>query len=410
MAEAAPASPPLASRARSTSSYVPGLDGYRALAALMVLVFHVAERTDLTVDDQPFVYAIRPLGALGVSIFFVLSGFLLFRPFVAAHLADDPPPRIGRYLLRRVLRVFPAYWLALVATVYVFGSPERTFPSLGDFVSIVTLQHGYDARTALSGVPVAWTLTVEVTFYAFLPFFALLPPLLAGRRPTPRERFHMQLISIALIFALAAIIRFMLIDSGARLVSTFPSMMDWFAVGMLLATLRAWFDRGHDKPAVVRLLLRRPEYALVGAAVAFAGVVALRLDGGFVRLGLGDHMGRNALFAAIGLCLVGPVALGADGRRPLLRALEHPIVRWFGLISYGVYLWHSLVLFELRPELIEHFGMGTGFWPALVSTLVGTAAIAAVSWYLFENPIITYGRALQGRGRKATPARPAGAQ
>ncbi|HYF44866.1 MAG TPA: acyltransferase, partial [Acidimicrobiales bacterium] len=385
------------SSAAPSVSHVPGLDGARALAALLVLVFHAAEATGQTAGGSQLAYALRPWGALGVSIFFVISGFLLYRPFVTAHLQGEPQPPIDRYLVRRALRIFPAYWLAFVVFVYVFGDPERTVQDLGDLVTLLTLQQGYDADKVLAGVPVAWTLTIEVTFYAFLPLFAVLPVVLAGRRASSREQLRIQLVSVAGLFVLATVIRFLLVDGGATLIGIFPAMADWFAAGMLLAVLRAWFDLGHEPPRVIRAVQRRPELGLIPVALAYVGVLALRLEGGFTRMALGDHMARNALFVVIGVGLIGPLALGASTRRPLLRALGHPVVRWFGVVSYGVYLWHTLVIRELRPRLVDDLGMGTGFWPALVLTLAGTAVLAAVSWYVLERPIINWGRRRERR-------------
>lgn len=382
-------------RRRTGAAYVPGLDGYRATAAFMVLVFHVAGTTGLTREDGLISYAIRPFGILGVSIFFVMSGFLLYRPFVRAHLRDEPMPPIGTYLLRRGLRIFPAYWCAFVFYVYVFGSPDETIHGLGDLVKFVTLQHGYDAGTVLAGVPVAWTLTVEVSFYVFLPVFALAPVAAAGKGATPRERLQTQLVLVVALLALAPTIRFLLIDSESELVNVFPAMLDWFAVGMAIAVVRAWFDEGNPRPRAFETLWRRPEIGLIGVAAAYGAVISMQLPGGLTRLGLGQHMGRNTLYAVIGLCLVAPVALGADGRRPLLRVLENPVARWLGMVSYGIYLWHVLVLNELRPVLIDHLGMGTGFWPALVTTSLGAVAVAAASWYLLERPIIAFGRVIE---------------
>ncbi len=311
-----------ASAATSSSapsvSHVPGLDGYRAVAALLVLTFHVAGSTGLTRDDGFVAYALRPWGALGVSIFFVISGFLLYRPFVTSHLQDEPSPPLGRYLMRRALRIFPAYWLAFVVFVYVFDESQRAVRGIGDLAIFLSLQQGYDADRVLSGIPIAWTLTIEVAFYAFLPLFAVLPVVLAGPRATLREQLRIQLAAVAGLFVLATSIRFLMIDGGAATLGIFPAMADWFAAGMLLAVLRAWFDLGHERPRALRKVQQRPELGLVPVVVAYAGVLALRLDGGFGRLPLGDHMARNALFAVIGLGLIGPLALGTSSRGPLL--------------------------------------------------------------------------------------------
>ena len=365
----------------------------------MVLVFHVASGTGPTKTDGLAAFAIRPLGALGVSIFFVMSGFLLYRPFVRSHLSAWTHPSVGRYLWRRALRIFPAYWLAFFFYVYVFGSPASTVHGLADLLRYLTLQHGYDSRTALGGVPVAWTLTIEVSFYLFLPLFALVVSAAAGRQFSPHARLRVQLVFIAALFIVPSALRYLLIQSDSDLPNVFPATADWFAVGMLLAVARAWFDMGNPEPRMLQVLRRTPGSGLLGAAIVYVAVVKLALPIGFSRLEVGEHMTRNLLFAIIGLCLVAPVALGADRSSPMIRFLEWPAVRWLGMVSYGIYLWHMLVLTELRPFLIDHLGMGSGFWPALITTVLGTTAVAGASWYVVERPLIALGRSHQSRSQ-----------
>ena len=97
----------------------PLFDGMRAIAAGSILVTHVAAITSFNL--------LNPLGAytarlnMGVAFFFVISGFLLYRPFLAARFAGRPPPRIRDYARRRVLRIVPAYWLALTVLAATAG-------------------------------------------------------------------------------------------------------------------------------------------------------------------------------------------------------------------------------------------------------------------------------------------------
>src|SRR5689334_18236758 len=97
------------------------IDGLRAIAALSVLVLHTTFATAIQNGVAMSTYVVRL--EVGVAVFFVLSGFLLYRPFVAAHLSAAEAPPKTRYLTRRFARIFPAYWVALVATL-VLLSPQ----------------------------------------------------------------------------------------------------------------------------------------------------------------------------------------------------------------------------------------------------------------------------------------------
>ncbi len=155
----------------------PLFDSLRAIAALCVFVAHtavVSEKAGSFEDYAPEV------AKLGVCIFFLISGFLLYRPFVAARWAGTEPPAVRDYARRRLLRIVPAYWFALAAVVVFFEvgvTPDNwwIFPAFGQI---------YQQKTFDLGISPAWTLCVEMTFYALLPIYALL---VARLSPKPRS-------------------------------------------------------------------------------------------------------------------------------------------------------------------------------------------------------------------------------
>ena len=143
------------------------LDPVRAIAALMVVATHVASWAGLT-RTPGVVAAIGARLDVGVTVFFVLSGFLLYRPFVRARLLGRTAPSAGAYAWRRVLRIVPAYWVALALSALVLGMAEVWRSPLTYFGFAQIYGDG-----VLGGLPQAWTLCVEVTFYVFLPVWAL---------------------------------------------------------------------------------------------------------------------------------------------------------------------------------------------------------------------------------------------
>ena len=114
---------------RSAGTYFPAMDGYRALAALAVLLAHVALLSGIVRTNTAFgPYLAR--ADVGVSVFFLLSGFLLYRPFVAARLAGRPSGSLGGYVRRRALRILPAYWFALTIVAFVLQAPGFESPHI----------------------------------------------------------------------------------------------------------------------------------------------------------------------------------------------------------------------------------------------------------------------------------------
>src|SRR6185369_1431550 len=119
---AAGAAPPPASVRRDTTVF-PGFDGLRAIAAVLVLVVHTGFMTTLTLQSRFGPYVAR--AEIGVAVFFLISGFLLYRPFVARHLAlaerggGRDVPEVGGFWIRRFLRIVPLYWLVFVISLVV---------------------------------------------------------------------------------------------------------------------------------------------------------------------------------------------------------------------------------------------------------------------------------------------------
>src|ERR1700709_1272546 len=142
----------------------PLFDGLRAIAALSVLVYHSAFYAGAQTQSA-FGEVLTRLN-IGVAIFFVISGFLLYRPFVAARLDHKHGPGALAYARRRVLRIVPAYWVALTILAFypgVGGLWSDSWPIFYGFGQV------YSVDTVLGGIGPAWTLCTEGVFYAFLP-------------------------------------------------------------------------------------------------------------------------------------------------------------------------------------------------------------------------------------------------
>ena len=152
------------------------LDGVRGLAALSVLVYHVWLYTqahpDATNRTGWLDYPLHEL-RLGLVAFFVLSGFLLYRPWLRAALGETATPRLGSYLLRRAARVVPAYYLALAGSVALLWNldavPGVRIPAATDIPLFAVFAENFFDGPLMSLDPPMWTLSVEVSFYLALP-------------------------------------------------------------------------------------------------------------------------------------------------------------------------------------------------------------------------------------------------
>lgn len=320
--------------------------------------------------------------SVGVSIFFVLSGFLLFRPFVLAHLDDDPAPATRPYLVRRLIRIYPAWWATLFLSTLLLDL------NLGDWwgqLRFYALIQIYWSDTVLGGLIQAWSLNTELSFYLFLPLYAAA---LSRRRGTVDARVRTHYAVLALLYVTGLGVRAQLRASDAALgYATLPANIDLFAIGMALAVASAAATvRGREPGGLARTVGDAPGVAWLAALCCYAGVVSLRYPQGFVSPTVAQEVLRQVLFGLIAGLVVAPGVFGDQARGLVRRVLRwRPLVA-AGIVSYGIYLWHITVLIELdRPDSPLQ---PVSFWSLTLAAGVIATALATISWFVLERPLL----------------------
>jgi len=383
----------------------PCFDGLRAIAAGAVLVTHVSFVTT----------ANRVIGGSyfarfdsGVSIFFVISGFLLYRPFVSAAMTGGDGPDVGPFFWRRALRIFPAYWLA--ASLIALAFDVKPWDGLGDALAHLALVHIYDADTVVSGpISQAWSLGTEITFYAALPLLGLAARAI-GRRTGGAA--IPQVLLVASLIAASLLYRWAVVEhagaSAPAMATWLPGYMDQFGLGMLLAITAVELARPRATTSRMRTIADARWLPLASWALAFASLsvaaFVIDLPTSSLDYSVGQQMGRQVTYGLWGLFLVAPAVVGPQDRGLIRALLRSPIARVLGLISYGVYLWHQFFIDRfLRWTGSTEFG--GNFGSALAFVAAGAVVAATLSYVLVERPILQL-KHRPPRLRRATP-RPA---
>ena len=384
MTSTASAPAPAAGIATDRPTHLLALDGYRAVAAIMVLLTHVAFSTGALVASTWG----HILGRLdfGVTLFFLLSGFLLYRPWAKAALHDAPTPALTTYAKRRAARILPLYWLVVV--VVLLTLPELRPVSASTWWRHVFAVQIYGSDGTVEGLTQTWSLCTEIAFYAVLPVLGWLA--LGGRRGDLEARWRRQwsmlatCVVIALVFVgVRAFTGVLPNESGYWL----PFYLDWFAAGMGLAVLEASLRLAEPpRVAVLAQRLARDEWTAVAVAVALFAVVATPLGGGYAfnqATGPWEMLARHVLYCLIGVAILAPCVLGGDSW--LTRALSRRGPHRVGLISYGVFLWHVFLLRVIMTGLGIPLFSG-GFWLVAALVLGATLVVSAVTYRLVERP------------------------
>lgn len=388
----------------------PAMDGLRAIAALAVLVYHVTTSYNIeTLHYNTWQWTQR-LGNFGVSTFFLISGFLLYRPYVLAYFRNEPTPQLVPFWGRRALRIYPAYWVAL--TVATYGIALNSISNFDVFWTDYLLLQNYRAGLTLNGLGVEWTLVIEVSFYLALPFFAWLFRSLSGPTADLAVKLRMQLLGLAAMYGLAMVVRiwrlwgmkqsalpprgggwFPIAQVGQWLVG----YLDWFALGMLLAVGSAWLACGRGIPMLARALARYPAASWLLSLTCFW--VALQLntpESIYEKVTRIQDFGIAFLYGFVAFFLLLPLVFGDQSAGRLRGFLRSRVMVALGLVSYGIYLWHIIWVRQLKVWYRDG-SVGANIWLWFAIVLALTLVTATMSYFWVERPAIRWSHKKFGR-------------
>lgn len=388
--------PPVGAR-----GFIPALEGMRACAAVAVMITHIAFQTAQVGDSV--LGRVWGRFDMAVALFFGLSGFLLWRAHARAAWQEGKSPETGRYLRSRLVRIMPAYLVVVLVVLTLM--PQARGAEAGTWFANLTLTQVFVPYALIQGLTQMWSLSVEVAFYLLLPVFALALRRLRGRSARKRIPVLTALAVAALSWAwLGSLIP---LPGGVNYHNWLPAYLPWFAAGMVLAEVAV---APPARFAAARRWARR-RYCWPAAAVVFA--VAATPLGGPVTLDTPANWQfaiRMALGAALALLLLAPLVLPAAAQaRPGL--LGSRTMTALGRWSYGIFIWHLLVLSAIFPL----FGIpmfGGHMIKVFVITVIVSAAVSAVSYAWVEEPcrvaLARWERARAARIRTRATARQTG--
>ncbi|MFZ5849053.1 MAG: acyltransferase family protein [Actinomycetota bacterium] len=362
----------------------PGLNAVRAVAALGVVATHTAFDTGEVHRGALGAFLSRL--DFGVTLFFVLSGFLLSRPFFVAASRGLARPSYRHFLWKRALRILPLYWLTVVAALLLL--PEnRGSTSAGEWLANLTLTQIYTTGSLPAGLSQMWSLATEVAFYVLLPAIAAA---LVGRRWAPGRALVALAVVVVLGFAWQVVAASNSDPLDQHYHQWLPGFMPWFGVGIAFALVSV---HAPSTPAGSRWQL--PDRVgqdvfgswFVGAAVfaiactPVAGPRLLETPTPF------EAGAKSLLYTVSAAFFVLPLVFGPEHGGLGRRIAATPFAVWLGDISYGIFSLHLIVLEATMAALgVDEFE--GGFQTVFVVTVAGTILLAGASFYVLERPLL----------------------
>jgi peptidoglycan/LPS O-acetylase OafA/YrhL len=363
----------------------PCFDGLRAIAALTVIGVHTTFASGFTGRSGVGNYTSRL--EIGVSVFFVISGFLLYRPFATAHFGWTAPPGTSAFWGRRLRRIIPAYWVAFVVVSYLLHA-DTVHPGLGSLAIYLGFAQIYSAHYALSGITQAWSLCTEMSFYLLLPVWAIC---VGRKRRSGEAQLRRELAGLAALTALSFGFRIWVLQWHSALAPTMPNWLpaytDLFALGMLLAVLSAYLSVTDRRPA----WLWHPALPVASWAVAVAAFVAVSNIGlpltPITPSPVGPSLLRQTLSGVFAFGLVVPAVFGAQEHGFIRAMLRSRALVLVGVVSYGVYLWHEAAM-NLFLRWTHDRLFTIPLWELSGAVTAMAVLAAAVSYLLLERPFL----------------------
>lgn len=387
----------------------PNLDAFRAIGMLMVMTNHAAFSANLRAK-APTLNAFIARFDISIPVFFMVSGFLLFRPFAASVLGPRPFPSLREYSRNRALRVFPAYWAAMIGVFLWFGLP--TVSGAGPFdhhpagpvVFYALLLQTFDAKAVFNGYDVfdqAWSIGTEVVFYIVLPLIALGLFRWANRRDPdrldPQRRRRQLLWACAGLIAVAQVWRVGIVVAEptwqASAAFWLPAHIDFFALGMAMAAWSAGHSQGLALPRPIEWLSRRPWtcWAVAGAlwlvVVNPTGALDLFTIKPSPLVFTNEYVAKQAMYVLVGFFYLLPAVFGPQREGSLRRFLGSAPMAALGTVSLGFYLWHKAWLVQAERWTGARAFQGSFITLWLVS-LAGGLACGVASYWLVERPFL----------------------
>ena len=389
---------------------IPGADGLRAIACLLVVWHHTTQRLnpESLQDWQQFMHFFGMRGEVGVSLFFVLSGCLLSLPFWNSFLNAERMPSIKVYLINRGARIIPAFWLNLILCTFiglwVFNQDINWWRFISGLFFINSYHYSSFFPAELNGP--LWSIGLEVSCYLLLPI--VLFSIIKSTKKLP--------------FAIASLIGWIVLLQllNPWLINNFmtSNKLKGWQYGLTggakqwlpywnIDTFFSQFLCGSLAALIIVALRSRgtTQSRNFDVAAVFFAIAAVCLVANRLKPGVPDSFTNQPYVAPFYAILVAGVLVSAAFSLNVCEILDNKMFRLIAKLSFSIYLWHFVLIEIIGRKFFSsyvYYGVTDLLQWVIVSSivLVGSTLIAALSWRFLESPVLQYARKAPHSSRK----------
>lgn len=408
---------------------IASLDGVRAIAAMLVVTLHLNEATGVpwNIDQNQFTTALSDFGRTGVDLFFVLSGFLLFLPYVKALLFQNGWPSIRSFYLRRIFRIWPGYYFSLIAMI-LWNNRSYLRPDHWRRLALfLTFFMDSSPKTWQQLNGPFWTLAIEWQFYLLLPLiaFCFFWVLKRFHLSAPHQRFRLTLGCCGILILLSLAMRgfgvycqdnpewtFLVPRQVLNVILFFTygvqgKYLEVFAVGMIVSACYTYANHPQVNTVFKVSLQRWSNWICRAGLILLLCLAPWQLVSNQFRDPPVAHfsgfsflhpfipyyawLGEPLIASGYGLCVLA-ILFGSPGLRWFF---ELPYIRWIGQVSYGLYMWNkelfapfAATVFHLLPSAGGILLRDVTMW---VFVFVVMLPLCALFYRFIEEPGIRLG-------------------
>lgn len=384
-------------RQESIDGYLYALDGFRALSVILIFIFHnwqqswIGYSIRLTQNTTISLELFQRYGYIAIDVFFVLSGFCLFYPVARAMFGECKQQTWKQFFIKRARRILPAYYIMLIL-LFIFPvlsyATDANMPIgtlLRHFLTHATFTHNLFPDTLVSTISTAWTMSVECQFYLLFPLLVLA----FKRKPVLS---YLGCVIFGIIFRICAIVN---TDMSMYVQGGTLYYLDVFATGMITSYFVV-FAR-HKLKNIDKLSYLMTAVAVVSMFCVYGFMKwmdALAFPNGFDAPTYFRFLYRPVLYIILGIMIFSSCYSVKLWQKNIL---GNKFFMFISTISYSFYLWHQNIHIFLRrmnipyttvnPPMDDRAAM-EGF---VVLSVVLSVAVACLSTFLIERPVVKYG-------------------